>query len=52
MQKIIYNDSYEVLELNASDPIIFETNDKDQQHTYNEKNNQVILIVPRKAKDD
>ncbi|HJT48839.1 MAG TPA: hypothetical protein VJ729_11715 [Nitrososphaeraceae archaeon] len=28
-------------------PIIFEANEKNQQHVYNEKNNQVILIVPK-----
>ena len=46
IQKII-DDSYEILELNASDPIIFEANEENQQHAYNERNNQVILIVPR-----
>jgi hypothetical protein len=48
VQKIIDDDSYEILELNASEPIIFEANKKYEQHThtYNEKNNQVILIVP------
>ena len=51
VQKIIDNDSYVVLELNASDPIIFETNEKDQQHAYNEKNNQVILIVLPKQRN-
>ena len=52
MQKII-DDSYEILELNASEPIIFEANEKYQQPTYN-RNNQVILIVPREsqAKED
>ena len=44
MQKIIDD---EILELNASDPIIFESTEEYQQHAYNEKNNQVILIVPR-----
>jgi hypothetical protein len=46
VQKIIDDDSYEILELNASEPIIFEANKKYEQHTYNEKNYQVILIVP------
>ena len=50
MQKIIDDDSYEILELNVSEPIIFESNEKYQQQAYNEKNNQVILIVPRKTK--
>ena len=49
MQKII-DSSYEILELNASEPIVFEANEKYQQHTYNEKSDQVILIVPRKTK--
>ena len=48
MQKII-DGSYEILELNASEPIIFEANDENQQHACNEKNNQVILIVPREG---
>jgi hypothetical protein len=47
MQEIINDDSYEILELNPSEPIIFEANEKSQHHTYYEKNNQVILIVPR-----
>jgi hypothetical protein len=47
MQKIIDDDSYGILELNASEPIIFESTEEYQQPTYNEKNNQVILIVPR-----
>jgi hypothetical protein len=45
MQKIIDDDSYEILELNVSEPIIFEAN-KYEQPMYNEKNNQVMLIVP------
>ena len=49
VQKIIDDDSYEILELNASEPIIFEANEKYHQHTYDEKNNQVILIVPRES---
>jgi hypothetical protein len=47
MQKIIDDDSYEIFELSASEPIIFEANKKYEQPTYNEKNNQVILIVPK-----
>jgi hypothetical protein len=48
MQNIIDDDSYEILELNASEPIIFEAN-KYEQPIYNGKNNQVILIVPREG---
>ena len=48
MQKII-DGSYEILELNESEPIIFEANKKYEQPTYNVKNNQVILIVPREG---
>jgi hypothetical protein len=47
MQKIIDDDPYEILELNASEPIMFEANKKYEQSMYNGKNNQVILIVPR-----
>jgi hypothetical protein len=50
IQKIIDDDSYEILELNASELIIFESNEKYQQHWYNEKSDQVILIAPRKTK--
>jgi hypothetical protein len=49
MQKIIDDDSYEILELNTSEPIIFDADNKYEQHAYNEKNNQVILIVPREG---
>ena len=47
IRKALNNDLYEILELNASEPIIFESTEEYQQPTYNEKNNQVILIVPR-----
>jgi hypothetical protein len=47
MQKTINDDLYEILELNVSEPIIFQGGRKIQQHTYNEKNKQVILVVPR-----
>ncbi len=40
IRKIIDDDSYEILELDAPEPIIFEANKKYEQHTYNEKNNQ------------
>jgi hypothetical protein len=39
-------DLYEILELNASEPIVFQRDSKNQ-HTYTEKNNQVILVVPK-----
>jgi hypothetical protein len=46
MRKSIDDDAYEILELNVSEPIIFRR-DNNQQHTYNEdNNNQVILVVP------
>ncbi len=47
MQKII-NDSYEILEINPSEPIIFEANKKYEQFTHN-ANDQVILIVPMES---
>jgi hypothetical protein len=49
MQKIIDDDPYEILELNASEPIMFEANKKYEQPMYDGKNNQVILIVPREG---
>jgi hypothetical protein len=48
MSTKIINDSYEMLELNPSEPIIFESNNKYEQCTHN-PNNQVILIVPRES---
>jgi hypothetical protein len=41
-------DLYEILELNASEPIVFQRDSKNQQ-TYTEKNNQVILVVPKET---
>jgi len=37
--------SYEILELNESEPIVFQ-GDNTKQQSYNEKNKQVILVVP------
>jgi hypothetical protein len=48
MSTKIINDSYEILELNPSEPIIFESNKKYEQCTHN-PNNQVILIVLRES---
>ena len=42
------DDLYEILELNASEPIVFQRDSINQQ-TYIEKNNQVILIVPKET---
>jgi hypothetical protein len=47
-QKTIDDDLYEILELNASEPIIFGRDNNQKHHTYNEDNNkQVILVVPK-----
>ena len=46
-QKTIDNDLYEILQLNVSEPIIFQGAMKNQRQTYNEKNKQVILVVPK-----
>jgi hypothetical protein len=44
-----FNDElYEVLELNVCEPIVFQGDGKNQQ-TYTEKNNQVILVVPKET---
>jgi hypothetical protein len=42
------NDSYEILQLNVSQPIVFrgDNRKKNQQHRYNEKK-QIILVVPK-----
>jgi hypothetical protein len=50
MQKTINDDLYEILELNVSEPIIFQGGRKNQQHTYNEKDKQVILVVPKEIR--
>jgi hypothetical protein len=47
MCKPFNDDLYEILKLNASEPIVFQRDNKNQQ-TYTEKNNQVILVVPKK----
>jgi hypothetical protein len=49
MQKTI-DGLYEILELNVSEPIIFQGDDKNKQHMYNEKKKQVILVVPREIR--
>jgi hypothetical protein len=46
MQKTI-DGLYEILELNVSEPIMFQGDNKNKQHMYNEKKKQVILVVPR-----
>ena len=41
------DDSYEILELNVSQPIVFRgDNRKNQQHRHNEKK-QIIIVVPK-----
>jgi hypothetical protein len=54
MQKPIDEDAiglYEILELNVSEPILFQGDTKNQQQTYktadSERNKQVILVVPK-----
>ncbi len=42
------DDLYEILELNVSEPIVLQRDSKNQQ-THTEKNNQVILVVPRET---
>ena len=49
MSKPFNDDLYEILELNASEPIVFQGDGKNQQ-TYTEKNNQVILVVPKETR--
>jgi hypothetical protein len=41
----IDDDSYELLELDVSEPIVFQENNKNLQQTFSEKNKQVILLV-------
>jgi hypothetical protein len=41
----IDNDSYELLELDVSEPIVFQGDNKNLQQTFSEKNKQVILLV-------
>ena len=49
IQKIIDDDSYEILELDAPEPIIFEANKKYEQHIHIMKRTIKILIVPRES---
>jgi hypothetical protein len=46
MQKIIDDDSYEILELNASEPIIFKQTRRKQKELYNQSNRRILLIIP------
>jgi hypothetical protein len=39
---------YEILELNVSEPIVFQGNSNNQQAS-KEKSNQVILVVPKET---
>jgi hypothetical protein len=48
MLKPLNDDLYEILELNASEPIVFQRASENQQ-TFTEKNNQVILVVPKET---
>jgi hypothetical protein len=48
MRKPFNDDLYEILELNASEPIVFQRYGKNKQ-TYTEKNNQVMLVVPKET---
>jgi hypothetical protein len=45
MQETI-DSSYEILELNVFEPIVSHGDSK-KQHTYNGKDKQVILVVPK-----
>jgi hypothetical protein len=46
----IDDDSYEIIELNESEPIVFRGDRRKQHHMCTEKNNQVILVVPKEAR--
>jgi hypothetical protein len=46
----IDDDSYEIVELDISEPIIFRRDRTKQHHMCTEKNNQVILVVPKEAR--
>jgi hypothetical protein len=48
MRKPFNDDLYEILELSASEPIVFQRDSKNQQ-AYIEKNNQVILVAPKET---
>jgi hypothetical protein len=41
----IDDDSYELLQLDVSEPIVFQGDNKNLQQTFSEKNKQVILLV-------
>ena len=42
--------SYEIIELNESEPIVFEQTRKKQQELYNQNNRRIMLIIPNSHK--
>ena len=44
------NDSYEIIELNESEPIVFEQTKKKQEELHNQNNKRIMLVIPNSHK--
>ena len=42
-----YNDSYEIIKLNESEPIAFKQTRRKQQELYNQNNRHAMLVIPK-----
>jgi hypothetical protein len=50
IQKDANNGSYEIIELNESEPIVFKQTRKKQQELHNQNNRRIILVIPNSYK--
>ena len=48
IQKDANNGSYEIIELNESEPIVFKQTRKEQQELHNQNNRRIMLVIPKK----
>jgi hypothetical protein len=44
--ELIQNDSYEIIELIESEPIVFKQTRRKQQELYNQSNIRIIPVIP------
>ena len=50
-KRIQKNDSYEIIELNESEPIVFEQTKKKQEELHSQNNNKrIMLVIPNSHK--
>jgi hypothetical protein len=46
-KKNVNNDSYEIIELNESEPIVFKQTRRKQQELYSQNNRHTMLVIPK-----